>query len=229
MRRSSVLSLPLQLAFPGKTHQLFFAALVKRKQAFNTGTRSTLRYVCLWSFHVSYFFPIFHHFVESGRRGHFCSESWASPFLKLKTALRWTEWRDITGERWDFLPKFGLFWGIIIWQIFWSLAKMFALATFNLITPPINCHKVKVFRLWKNDFFTKIWTLFVIIWQTFATASALTTFILCAPKPQISKDKKTDCLRFVMCPLLEPGFQDFFFFVAIKSSNEANKAGGTHH
>jgi len=89
---------------------------------------------------------------------------------------------------------------------------MFALATLDLITPwPLNCHKVKVFRLWKI-FFTKIWSLFVIIWQTFATASALTTFILCAPKPQILKDKKTDCLRFVMCPLLEPGFQDFFFF-----------------
>jgi len=42
---------------------------------------------------------------------------------------------------------------------------------------------------------------------------------------------KIDCLRFVMCPLLAPVFQGFFFFffaVAINSTNEANKAGGTH-
>ncbi len=40
--------------------------------------------------------------------------------------------------------------------------------------------------------------------------------------------RKIHCLRFVMCPLLEPGFQGFFFDVAV-STNEANKAGGTPH
>jgi hypothetical protein len=41
---------------------------------------------------------------------------------------------------------------------------------------------------------------------------------------------KTDCLRFVMRPLLTLVFQGFFFFssaVTINSTNEANKAGGT--
>ncbi len=40
-----------------------------------------------------------------------------------------------------------------------------------------------------------------------------------------------DCLSFVMCPLLAPLVIVFFsFFVAVVySTNEANKAGGTHH
>jgi hypothetical protein len=33
-------------------------------------------------------------------------------------------------------------------------------------------------------------------------------------------------LRFVMCLLLVPVFQGFFFAVAINSTNEANKVGG---
>ncbi len=33
--------------------------------------------------------------------------------------------------------------------------------------------------------------------------------------PEILKDKKIDCLRFVMCPLLVPGFQGFFFYAAV--------------
>ncbi len=42
---------------------------------------------------------------------------------------------------------------------------------------------------------------------------------------------KIDCLRFVMCPLLAPGFQGFFSFfdVAVNSTNEANKAGCARH
>jgi hypothetical protein len=47
---------------------------------------------------------------------------------------------------------------------------------------------------------------------------------------QISKVSKIDSIRFVMCPLLAPIFQGFFFFAAaINSTNEANKAGGTPH
>jgi hypothetical protein len=42
--------------------------------------------------------------------------------------------------------------------------------------------------------------------------------------------QKIDCLRFVMYPLLALGFQGLSFFdVAINSTNEANKAGGTHY
>jgi hypothetical protein len=41
--------------------------------------------------------------------------------------------------------------------------------------------------------------------------------------------RKIDCLRFVILPLLAPGFQGFFFDAAINSTNEANKAGGMHH
>jgi hypothetical protein len=36
-------------------------------------------------------------------------------------------------------------------------------------------------------------------------------------------------LRFVMCQLLAPVFQGFFFAADINSTNEANKEGGTHH
>jgi hypothetical protein len=39
---------------------------------------------------------------------------------------------------------------------------------------------------------------------------------------------KIDSFRFVVCLLLAPVFQGFFFVVAINSANEANKAGGTH-
>jgi hypothetical protein len=44
-----------------------------------------------------------------------------------------------------------------------------------------------------------------------------------------TKDKvsKIDCLRFVVCPLQAPVLKGFFFAVAIKSTNGANKAGGT--
>ncbi len=41
---------------------------------------------------------------------------------------------------------------------------------------------------------------------------------------------KIDCLKFVMCPLLMPGFQGFFFSLfdaAVNNTNEANKTGGT--
>jgi hypothetical protein len=41
------------------------------------------------------------------------------------------------------------------------------------------------------------------------------------------RNSKIDCLRFVMCPLLAPVFQGFFFVVAINSTNVANKASGT--
>jgi len=37
-----------------------------------------------------------------------------------------------------------------------------------------------------------------------------------------------DCLSFVMCPLLAPSELASFFAAAINSTNEANKAGGTH-
>jgi hypothetical protein len=43
------------------------------------------------------------------------------------------------------------------------------------------------------------------------------------------KRQKIDCLRFVMCPLLAPGFQGFFFDAVVNSTNEANKAGRTHN
>ncbi len=46
------------------------------------------------------------------------------------------------------------------------------------------------------------------------------------------KDKKIECLRFIMCPLLVLGFQGFFFSffdAAINSTNEVNKAGGMRH
>jgi len=38
-----------------------------------------------------------------------------------------------------------------------------------------------------------------------------------------------DYLRLVMCPLLTPVFQGFFFAAAINSTNEANKSGSVHH
>jgi hypothetical protein len=41
--------------------------------------------------------------------------------------------------------------------------------------------------------------------------------------------RKIDSLRFVMCLLLVPVFQGFFFAAAIKSTNETNKAGGMCH
>jgi hypothetical protein len=45
------------------------------------------------------------------------------------------------------------------------------------------------------------------------------------------RKSKIDCLRFVMCLLLAPVFQGFFFFsffaVAINSTDEANKAGSS--
>jgi len=43
------------------------------------------------------------------------------------------------------------------------------------------------------------------------------------------KVSKLDCLRFVMCPLLAPVFQGFFFAAAINSANEANKIGDTRN
>ncbi len=43
------------------------------------------------------------------------------------------------------------------------------------------------------------------------------------------KVSKIDCLRFVMCQLLPPFFQGFFFATAICSTNEAHKAGGMRH
>ncbi len=39
---------------------------------------------------------------------------------------------------------------------------------------------------------------------------------------------KIDCLRFAMCPLLAPDFQGFFF-AAIYSTNETNKAVSMGH
>jgi hypothetical protein len=39
--------------------------------------------------------------------------------------------------------------------------------------------------------------------------------------------KNIDCLSFDVCLLLVPHL--FFFAAAIDSTNEANKAGGTHH
>jgi hypothetical protein len=44
------------------------------------------------------------------------------------------------------------------------------------------------------------------------------------------KRQKIDCLK-VCNVLLALGFQGFFsfFYVAINSTNEANKAGGMHH
>jgi hypothetical protein len=36
--------------------------------------------------------------------------------------------------------------------------------------------------------------------------------------------QKIVCVRFVMCLLLAPGFQGFFFYAAENSTNEANKA-----
>jgi hypothetical protein len=41
--------------------------------------------------------------------------------------------------------------------------------------------------------------------------------------------QKIVCVRFVMCLLLAPGFQGFFFNATINSTNEANKAGGIRH
>jgi len=38
---------------------------------------------------------------------------------------------------------------------------------------------------------------------------------------------KIDCLRFVMCPVTSTGLSRLLFAVAINSTNEANKAGGT--
>jgi len=41
-----------------------------------------------------------------------------------------------------------------------------------------------------------------------------------------------DRLRFVLCLLLVPGFQGFFFLLfdaVVNSTNEANKAGGMCH
>ncbi len=53
----------------------------------------------------------------------------------------------------------------------------------------------------------------------------------CVASPKVAKGhthryqkSKLDCLRFVLCPLLAPDFQGFFFVVAINSTNEANKA-----
>jgi hypothetical protein len=39
---------------------------------------------------------------------------------------------------------------------------------------------------------------------------------------------KIDFLRFVMCPLLAPIIQGFFY-VAINNTNDTNKAGSAHH
>ncbi len=47
-----------------------------------------------------------------------------------------------------------------------------------------------------------------------------------SPSHRYLKKSKIDCLRFVMCPLLAPVFQGFFFAVAINNTNEANRAGG---
>jgi len=52
-------------------------------------------------------------------------------------------------------------------------------------------------------------------------------FIALGPGHRYQKSK-IDSLRFVMCPLLVPVFQRFFFAVAINSTNESNKAGGMH-
>jgi hypothetical protein len=46
------------------------------------------------------------------------------------------------------------------------------------------------------------------------------------------ESSKTDCLRFVVCPLLAQlitGFFSSFSAAAIHSTKEANKAGGTCH
>jgi hypothetical protein len=68
--------------------------------------------------------------------------------------------------------------------------------------------------------------------------------LFCVALPKVTKASKVicpvhryrktkiDCLRFVMCQLLVPGFQGFFFSffdAAVNSTNEANKAGGTRH
>jgi hypothetical protein len=45
----------------------------------------------------------------------------------------------------------------------------------------------------------------------------------------IDIQRKIDCIRFVMCPLLAPYFKPFFLAVAINSTNEANKAGSMCH
>jgi hypothetical protein len=55
--------------------------------------------------------------------------------------------------------------------------------------------------------------------------------VLCLTIPYISKVSKIDCLRFVMCQLLVAvliALFSSFFAAVINSTNEANKAGGTH-